>query len=126
MIRELSDNWAYDIAKNPISNGEIKDVEVINQSIEMILGIAPGERLFNTSFGLGLQNRIFNIASPEEGESILDQISEAIKTWEDRITLVESQMQIKIEPDNNMIVLIIPYIIKRNKIKSVFQKKIYG
>lgn len=126
MIRELSDNWAYDIAKKPLSNGEIKDIDVINQSIELILGTSKFERLFNPSFGIGLQNRIFNIMSPEEGEAILDQISEAIKTWEDRITLVEDQMKIKIDPNNNLVILILPYIVKRNKIKSVFQKKIYG
>lgn len=126
MIRELSDNWAYDIAKDPISNGEIKDIDVINQSIELILGTSQFERLFNPSFGLGLQNRLFNIATPEDGEAILNQISDALKMWEDRITLLENQMKIKVDPDNNLMILIIPYIVKRNKIKSVFQKKIYG
>jgi phage baseplate assembly protein W len=126
MVRELSDNWAYDIAKTPISDGEIKDIEVINQSIELILSTVRGERLFNPSFGLGLQNRIFNIASPDEGETILDLVAEAIKNWENRITLIENQMKIQINSDQNSIIIIIPYIIRRNQIKSVFQKKIYG
>ena len=44
-LRNISEKWAYDIDKNPIDQGEIWDVDCINQSIEMILGTMPGERL---------------------------------------------------------------------------------
>lgn len=123
-IRNISTRWAYDIDKNPIDQGEIWDVDCINQSIEMILGTIPGERLFNTSFGYGLQYRIFNIASPEEAESILNEAAKAIQKWEDRINLVESQMRIIADVDRHFVVLIIPYIIKRTGIQSIFQKKV--
>lgn len=123
-LRNISERWAYDIDKNPIDIGEIWDVDTINQSIEMILGTIPGERLFNSSFGYGLQYRIFNIASPEEAESILDEVAKAIQKWEDRVTLVESQMRIIADIDNHKVIIIIPYIIKRTGIKSIFKKKL--
>jgi len=124
MTRELSDRWAYDIDKNPIDNGEILDGDVLNQSIELILSTNYGERLFNPSFGVGLQRRIFEIISPADAEDFLDEIALAIKTWEDRVTLIESQMRIISNADRNSIILIIPYIIKRTNVKSVFKKKI--
>ena len=120
----FKEKWAYDIAKNPINTGEIWDVNVIDQSIEMILGTLIGERLFNTSFGYGLQYRIFNIASPEEAENILDEVAQAIKKWEDRVVLIESQMKIIADVDQHVVVILIPYMIKRTGIRSIFKKKL--
>ena len=124
MKRTLSDNWAYDIDKNPIDHGEIKDVDVINQSIEMILATIPGERVFNPSFGFGLQQRIFNIMSIDQAESILDEIVEVLKRWEDRITVVADQMRFIANTDSGTAIIIIPYIVNLNKVRSVFKKKI--
>jgi len=123
-IRNISSRWAYDIDKNPIDQGEIWDIDCINQSIELIIGTYPGERLFNPTFGLGLQYRIFNIASPEEAEALLDVVANALKVWEDRIIILESEMRIISNIDQHSVILIIPYMIKRNKIKSIFKKKL--
>jgi phage baseplate assembly protein W len=123
-IRNISERWAYDIDKNPIDQGEIWDADVINQSIEMILSTIPGERVFNPSFGYGLQTKIFDLFSQEEAETILDEIANVIKFWEDRITILESEMKVIANVDKNYIILIIPYIIKRTQIQSVFKKKI--
>ena len=123
-IRNISSRWAYDIDKNPIDQGEIWDVDCINQSIELIIGTYPGERLFEPQFGLGLQYRIFNIASPEEAEALLEVVANALKVWEDRITVLESDMRVIANVDQHSVILIIPYQVKRNKIKSVFKKKL--
>jgi phage baseplate assembly protein W len=123
-IRNISERWAYDIDKNPIDQGEIWDVDCINQSIEMILGTLPGERLFNPNFGMGLQYRIFEIASPEEAENLLDIVAAALKKWEDRIIVIENKMRIIADVDRHSIVIIIPYMIVRNGITSIFKKKI--
>lgn len=123
-IRNISDRWAYDIDKNPIDVGEIWDVDTINQSIELILGTIPGERLFNPTFGLGLQARIFELFSPEEADYLLDEVSSALRRWEDRIIVLEQEMRVISNVDRNYIVLIIPYVIKRTGIQNVFKKKI--
>lgn len=125
-VRNISERWAYDIDKNPIDQGEIWDADVINQSIEMILGTYFGERLFVPSFGFGVEQRMFEVFNPEDAESLLDDIANAIKRWEDRVILVESKMRIIADVDRNFIVLVVPYIIKRTNISSVFKKKIYS
>ena len=119
------DNWAYDISKNVISQGEIKDLDVINQSIELILTTLLGERFFNVSFGSDLQLKIFDNINKNSGEQIIDDVIEAIKRWEDRIIILEDDVKLIISSDSNYMILIIPYIIRRLNIKSRFQKKIY-
>jgi phage baseplate assembly protein W len=124
IVKNISSRYYYDIDKNPIDVGEIWDGDVLNQSIEMILGTMPSERLFNSSFGYGLQYRIFNIMSPDEAESILDEVASAIKKWEDRITLLESQMRIIGSIDKHTMIIVIPYVVKRTGITSIFKKKL--
>jgi phage baseplate assembly protein W len=124
IIKNFNDNWAADFDKNMLNYGEIKDIDVINQSIELIVGTNPGERIFNISFGSGLQQYLFENISESVGEAILDLVIESIKRWEDRILIQESDCRLLVEADNNEITLTIPYIIKKLNIKSVFQKKI--
>ena len=123
-LREFSDVWATDLDKEPSKYGEIYDVDVINQSIELILGTSRGERLFIPQFGSGLPYRLFNTFTESEAEAILDLVIEDIQRWEDRITILQDESRIIVNLDNNYIVLIIPYIIKKRGIKSTFAKKI--
>jgi phage baseplate assembly protein W len=122
--REWVDPWAYDLEKKVIRKGEIWDVDVINQSIEMILGTIWGERLFNPSFGCGLQMKIFETVTEDSGEEILNEIANALKRWEDRITVLETEMRLYFNEDAHTLVLMIPYIINERQIKSTFKKKI--
>ena len=77
--KQMVDSWAYDISKNVLSKGEIRDVDVINQSIESIIGTLFGERIFNLSFGSDLTLRIFDIQTKKSGEQVLNSITDAIK-----------------------------------------------
>jgi uncharacterized protein len=120
----ISDRWAYDVDKKPSSVGEVWDVNCLNQSIEMILGTARGERLFMPNFGSGLQYRIFNAFTESEAESLLNEIIDDIRIWEDRIVILSDSARIIANVDENYIILIIPYIVKSNGISSVFKKKI--
>lgn len=119
------DKWASDLDIDIIKNGEIFDVNVINRSIELILGTTYGERLFNPSFGCGLQLRLFEGITTTNAESILDEAIEAIKRWEDRILILQSSSKIILDMSNNSITLVIPYIIKKTGINSTFKKKVY-
>lgn len=120
----LSDNWAQDIDKNAVSNGELRDVDVIDQSIELILTELQGERLFNLQYGCSLTKRVFETMTPGLAENILDEVTQAIKRWEDRITLVESQMRLINNEDEHTIIILIPYIIKKTGVSSIFKKKL--
>jgi phage baseplate assembly protein W len=123
-IKQFSDKWAYDIAKDIYKNGEVNDSDVINQSIELILGTAYGERFFNSSFGSSLPNRLFDSMDINYGERILDDIVVAINRWEDRITILENEMRMVISNNQNSVKITIPYIVKRNGQVGYFKKKI--
>lgn len=122
--REYSSRWAYDLAKNVVKYGEVYDTNVINQSIEMILTTYPTERFFNPSFGSLTLTRVFEIITNEDAEAFLDDVAESLKTWEDRIVVVEKKMRLDYSPDESFAILTIPYIVKRTNIISKFQKKI--
>jgi len=120
----LSDNWAQDIDKNATTNGDIKDVDVLDQSIELIITTLYGERLFNLSYGCGLTRKAFETMTPGFAEDVLNDVAGAIKRWEDRITVIENQMRIVSNPDENYIILVIPYFVRKTGIGSIFKKKL--
>jgi len=120
----LFSGWASDLDINVVKNGEIFDVDVINRSIEMILSTQYGERLFNPSFGCGVQLKLFEGMTKQNIESILDDIIGAIKKWERRVVVLENDARVIANTDENSLVLIIPYVINRNGIAGTFRKKI--
>jgi phage baseplate assembly protein W len=117
-------NWAYDLSKNALSKAEILDVEVINQSIEMILATNFGERVFNPYFGSTFTLNIFDGFSQQKGESIINDLVTSIKKWENRITIDESNIKLKFTSETGVLEIYIPYVINRERIKSFFLKKI--
>ena len=123
-VKEITEHWAYDISKNVISKGEIYDTEVINQSIEMILTTMYNERLFNTSFGSTLPGYLFETINEQSGEKLLDDCVKAVSTWEDRVAVISQLATLQIIPDQNAIILNLPYVIKQNGTTSNFVKKI--
>jgi len=118
----LRDRFAYDLSKDLVHTGEVWDVAVINQSIETILTTSYGERVFNLGFGSPLQFHLFEGMNKNQGEKLVNEIIEAIKRWENRITISESDVRLIAE--DNSYTLKIPYTININNIRSTFQKKI--
>ena len=125
MARKINirDRFAYDISKDIVNEGEIWDTEVINQSIEMIIGTSYGERVFNIGFGSPLTLALFENMTTENSTKLIRDIIDALETWENRITVTNSKVKLEIS-DNNSYLLSIPYTINKNNIKSVFQKKL--
>lgn len=123
-IQKYADDWAYDLHIDSLSRGEITNVDVINQSIEMILTTLKGERLFNPAFGSDFQLRIFESIDEYFLERLIDDTVQAIKRWETRITILEDDVRLAIKPDNNSANLTIPYIINGRNIKGTFEKEI--
>jgi len=124
--KEFSDSWAYDLHKDVIRRGEIRDEEVISQSIEMILATSYNERLFNLSFGSPLWTQMFENMNKSTAEDLLNGCIAAIKRWEDRIRLLENSASITVFTDQNAIRLSLPYIILRNGKTAVWEKKIFA
>jgi len=124
-IRETKKSFAYDISRNVEKKGEIFDVDVINQSIENILSTLRGERLFLLSYGSDLAFVLFDNFTETNAEQLLDNILDAIETWEDRIILDRSRARMQVIMDQNALNLEIPYYIKRSSISTTFERKVF-
>lgn len=122
-IKKYSDDWAFDLDIN-LKKGEIKNVDVINQSIEIILSTLPGERLFNPLFGSNFKLKIFETIDENFLERLIDDTVNAIKRWETRINIIERDVLLTVEPDDNSVLIYIPYIINERQLKSAFYRKI--
>lgn len=123
-IIDSTNNFANDVSIKTISKGQVSDEDVLKQSIENILGTCLGERLFNLSFGCPLMIRIFEIGDAKAGNQLIDDIVRAIKYWDNRVTLIESDIRLNIDLNNHSAFISIPFIINATGLKSVFQKKI--
>lgn len=113
-----------DLDKDLVKNGEISDIQVINRSIESILSTEYGERIFNPSYGSSFKKMLHEKLSKNNAELILNNAIDSIKKWEDRIIIIESKCKIIVNLSENSIMLYIPYIIKKSKVSSTFNKKV--
>lgn len=124
IFKQFDENYAYDLNKNNRKGKELFDEDVLDQSIEMILGTKRGERLFNRSFGTGLFLYLFENINENIGERILEDILNSIKRFEDRILVDTNNVKLDVYPDDNAITITIPYKIVRTGQRMVFKKKI--
>jgi phage baseplate assembly protein W len=86
----LGRGWACPIA--PDERGQIataSDEESIRQSIWIILGTSPGERVMLPDFGCGLYDLIFAVNSPATAGQIERTVRDALVQWEPRIDVLD-------------------------------------
>jgi phage baseplate assembly protein W len=109
----LGNGWSFPI-RTPDDTGEIitdRDEEKIRQSIEIILGTSPGERLMRPDFGCGIHDYVFAPNNVRTAGLIRFHVEEALNRWEPRIDLEE----VTVAPDNDdpaVILIVIAYRIK--------------
>jgi len=81
----LGRGWAYPLA--PAGDGvEMRAEEaLIDQSIRIILGSNPGERVMRPTFGAGLRAFVFEPISTGTLQALRKRVEEALVDWEPRI-----------------------------------------
>lgn len=122
--KENSEIFAYDLDKNCRTEGQALNEDAINVSIENILSTSRGERIFAPDFGSILPLVIFETLNQTNGEVILDDIINSIKTWETRISILEERVRMDVRLDEQALLLMIPYRIDANGIIGTFSRKI--
>ena len=115
--------WARDVSKDSINLGEVYNETAINVSLENILLTLRGERIFHPNFGTILPAVPFEILDYSSAEELLDILIRDIRRWEKRILIVTDQIELDIQLDENALILVIPYIIKRTGLTGTFSKK---
>lgn len=65
----------------------VSQVEDIEQSLRILLGTVPGERVMQPTYGCGLKRMVFETLNDSTATEIRDIVSKAILFFEVRITL---------------------------------------
>jgi len=82
----LGEGWAFPLAvRTDGSVAEVAHEEDIRQSIQIILGTNPGERVMRPTFGAGLRAFVFEPMSTTTLARLRDRVRESLITWEPRI-----------------------------------------
>jgi phage baseplate assembly protein W len=94
--------------KLPISNKfePVKDIDVLNQDIQILLTTIPGERVMRPDYGCNLYKRIWDNIDDVARDGI-DDIVQAIRTFEPRVTLL--QVDSTISRDEGVVVFTVTY-----------------
>lgn len=122
MNRYFVTNYAIDLSKDSLSIGTVKDVDVINQSIENIIFTVPGERVFMPDFGSPLVAVPFKNFNNVNGEQLLDNLISTILRWEKRININSNACRLIINPSQNSLGIKIAYSVKQDGLIGEFTK----
>jgi len=63
--------------------------EAVRQSIWMILGTSPGERVMRPDFGCGIHDRVFDVNNAGTAGAVAAAVREALALWEPRIDVLD-------------------------------------
>ncbi|MBI1742446.1 GPW/gp25 family protein [Candidatus Acetothermia bacterium] len=86
----LGRGWSFPACL--VADGKISTVafeEDIRQSIRIILGTNPGERVMRPDFGAGLNTFVFEPVNVATMELVKKRVEESLIDWEPRIDVME-------------------------------------
>jgi phage baseplate assembly protein W len=126
----LGKGWKYPVELDRgggVAQGELD--ESIRQSIYIILGTAPGERVMRPNFGCQIHDLIFAPNTINTAGLAMHYVHESLSKWEPRIEAVEvdaapSQddpnrldinIKYKVRATNNSRNLVYPFYIRRSE-----------
>lgn len=68
--------------------------DLIYESVIRILMTTPGERVMQRDFGVGLNRKLFTLATPDLLQDLAVSIHSALSKYEDRVTVVDVQTEL--------------------------------
>jgi phage baseplate assembly protein W len=78
--------------------------ESVRQSIWMILGTSPGERLMRPDFGCGIHEMVFDVNSAGTANLVAAAVREALAIWEPRIDVLDVYAAPDLAADNRLLI----------------------
>jgi phage baseplate assembly protein W len=78
--------------------------ESVRQSIWMILGTSPGERLMRPDFGCGIHDMVFDVNSAGTANLVAAAVREALAIWEPRIDVLDVYAAPDPAADNRLLI----------------------
>lgn len=80
--------------------------ESIRQSIWIILGTTPGERVMRPDFGSGLYELVFSPASAETASRAASMVRESLLLWEPRIDVLNVSVTNDAQEPHKLLIMI--------------------
>lgn len=83
--------WAFPVGCDPERGVRLTadGAEAIRQSIRLILGTAPGERVMRPDFGCGIHDVVFDVNDHGTAGRASRSVREALARWEPRIDVLD-------------------------------------
>ena len=114
--KNLYSDFFKDMTLNQINFdlGIRTDEESIKESIRNLIRTNRGERLFQPNIGSGINNFLFEHITPDVIVTIKDMISETIKTYEPRASVISIDVVASYDP-NFLEVTIVFHVINNER-----------
>lgn len=110
----LGRGWQFPIKPN--ASGQLvltQQDQAVRNSIYLILGTAPGERLMRPDYGCGIHDLVFQPNTPNLRGTIQSQVRKSLVQWEPRIDVLD--VRADADPsDPNHLIIRIDYRLRQN------------
>jgi len=117
----LGVGWAFPPTASTDGDVAVAAYETdIQQSIRIILGTAPGERVMRPDFGAGLKTLLFEPISTTTAALVQYDVQKALTQWEPRID--EVTVKVTPQPETGSMSIDIRY---RVRLTNVFYNLVY-
>ncbi len=109
----LGTGWKYHLVESNgqfgigLRGGQIAEVSGeanIRQSIWLILGTAPGERVMRPTFGCGIHNLVFGTPTAGLLGSVMREVRTAISSWEPRVEVLNVNAFVDAGESNRLVI----------------------
>jgi phage baseplate assembly protein W len=107
----LGSGWQFPLTLQPDGvPGQVDHEAAVAQSIRIILGTDPGERLMRPTFGAGLSTFVFEPINPATMTRIRNQVRAALVDWEARIDVID--VRVTPEPERGLLTIDLEYRVR--------------
>lgn len=90
----MSTYATINILSSPSASVVIEDIDVLNCSLYNILFTEPGTDVYRPEYGIGVQNWLFTCSNTIIRNQRVNELKQAIKRWENRLTLGDVNIQV--------------------------------
>ena len=89
----LGVGWSWPVEATDDGDIELaRYEESVRQSVWIILGTSPGERVMRPDFGCGLQDLVFSLGNATTEGLVADEVRLSLTRWEPRLDLIDVQV----------------------------------
>ena len=97
--------WAFPLRLEPDGRMAMSEHDAdVRESIEIIMGTNPGERVMRPTFGAGLNTFVFEPLSTATLALIRTRVEQSLIDWEPRINLEEVQVSADASERNRVLI----------------------